>query len=125
MVQQYHGNYVTAESASNYIDINAIALGCKNLAANSEEFNYISEKIYSAGDICNGEALSIDGDTLTDYIYEQGNMVGKISSTITSLADDIINRAYEAYNSLQSQLNDKAYREESDYVNELNKKNNS
>lgn len=124
MVEQYHGNYVTAESASNYIDINAIVSGCQNLAENGEGFDYISKKIYSAGDTCNGDALSVDGDTLTDYINEQGSMIGEISTSITSLAEDIINRAYEAYNHLQNQLNDKAYREECDYVKELNKKNN-
>lgn len=120
MLEQYRGNYFTADSASDYIDINAIVSGCKALAESSTGFNGISEKIYSAGDCCDAKALSVEGETLTDYIYEQGEIIEDFGPSITELANQIMNRAYEAYNRIQSQLNDDAYNRECDYVNQLN-----
>ncbi len=131
LIEPYHGKYYTAESASKYIDLNSIIRKCDNLSNVGEGFNTISNKIYSTGENCDADALSIDGETVDKYIIEQGESINGISSSITEMTNVIIDRAIEAYNDLQLKLNKEAEKKKANIliiwirIHKINLKNNN
>ena len=57
-VEAYVGTYVSAESATNYIDIGTIQSGCQFMIEESNNFQEAAELLQNAADTCDNEAFS-------------------------------------------------------------------
>ena len=58
-VEIYQGVHVTAESATNYIDVGAISTGCEQLMQAAEQYS-------SVGSNLSGAAAGLSEDTLSE-----------------------------------------------------------
>ena len=64
----YKGKYVSADDATNLIDIATIKEGCKTIKEASEQLKKITKKITQLEEICNKETLSFDGLSMEETV---------------------------------------------------------
>ncbi len=101
----YKGKYVSADDATNLIDIATIKEGCKTIKEASEQLKKITKKITQLEEICNKETLSFDGlsmeETVEAYKVEIlffSNYLKDLAETIETTAQKVLNKQQGIYN---------------------------
>lgn len=110
LTARYIGTYVSAESASNYIDASGIISAAGDIITELEEFNNLASDVRNAGGDLTVDTLSIDGK---DFSPQVENLATAIEQQCVSMSDQleqIISAAETAYNNKQDALNADARR---------------
>ena len=107
-VEMFRGKYVNAESATNYIDINSISEGCQMMKDAADKLNDISKKIDLLKEICNKEALSVQGVSMEDIIEMYEKNTKDMSLYISELSDTVLSTTQRVVNRKQIILNEAA-----------------
>lgn len=101
----YKGKYVSAEDATNLIDVPTIKEGCKTIKEASEQLKKLTKKITQLEEICNKETLSFDGlsmeETIEAYKVEIlffSNYLKDLAETIETTTQKVINKQQGIYN---------------------------
>ena len=101
----YKGKYVSADDATNLLDIATIKEGCKTIKEASEQLKKITKKITQLEEICNKETLSFDGlsmeETVEAYKVEIlffSNYLKDLAETIETTAQKVLNKQQGIYN---------------------------
>lgn len=108
ILQPYQGAYVSAGSASKYLDIEKILKGCDEVDNEAEEIVYVNSKLNSAGSSIDSRALSIDNVTVDNSLVECLESINNVYQNILSETSQVRAAAVNAYNSIQSELNNDA-----------------
>ena len=111
-VEIYEGTHVTAEPATNYIDVNTIYHACKIIKDASTRLERTSKKIINAKDYCTKEALFMLGESFEEPIEFCGKDFYDISDYIHDFADTILEATAKALDKKQLILNDEAREKE-------------
>lgn len=107
-LEPYKGRYVSAESASNELDVDCILSGCQSVLSTASNLSDINNKVFNLGCSITPQALSIDGVTVTDNLSECCDGIKNVESYISSTVEAIKEAAISAYNEIQTQLNEDA-----------------
>lgn len=103
--ERYIGTYVSAESASNYIDANGIISAANSIISELEEFSNLANDVSNAGADLNASNLSIDGSDFSPKVEELVTAIRTQHGTMTGDLEGIIAKAESVYNDKQDQLN--------------------
>lgn len=112
MLEPYRGRFVSAQSANNKIDIEAIMRGCNTVDSVAEELLSINKKVSSEGGMITKDALSIDGVTITDNLEECCDGIAMTYDSIVNVTSQIRSAAEYAYNKIQDNLNEEAWKKD-------------
>ena len=115
----YVGKYVTAESASEYIDINEITSSLDKINELGSNLTTIANELSSLGSNLNEKVLSVDGSYI-NFINEKLNIFSRITSNIESDAESYRTSSIEAYNKKQVELNNIAMEKDIELQNANN-----
>lgn len=115
LVKPYVGKHVSAQSASNYIDIETIYAGCTKLENEANSYNDIYEKVNVLGDNNGKDVLEVDGKTISNVVGEYSNVLNDTSNGLIDFANSVRAAAENAYNEIQNQLNENARIEDVNY----------
>lgn len=91
-------------SASQIIDIAGIRSGIEKIKSTAADFNDCATAVNAAADICNAEALAIEGKTMQPTINELAEQIKSIQSSVEELADSILSVANQVYNAQNAEL---------------------
>ncbi len=116
LLDPYVGRYVSAESASNYIDARTIISGCNSAISEASYFNTIATKISTTTAVLDVKTLSVDNLTVQGNSDECCNNIISIQNNIIEICDSIITSAEAAYNRIQEQLNQEAYQKDQELI---------
>ena len=105
LTARYIGTYVSAESASNYIDANGIISAAGDIITELEEFNNLATDVRNAGSDLNVDTLSIDGTDFSPKVEELATAIGQQYNSMVGQLEQIITAAETAYNNKQDALN--------------------
>lgn len=105
LTARYIGRYVSAESASNYIDAAGITSAANDIIAELGEFNNLASDVEKAGGELNVETLSIDGTDFSPKVEELATAIGQQYNSMVGQLEQIITAAETAYNNKQDALN--------------------
>ena len=111
-VERYRGRYVTAEDAHDYIDQGTISAGCSQMVDAAQQLSNIAQKIEQLKEICNQEALSVQGVSLQGIIGSYGSDTSQFSGSMSGLSGQIEAATDKALNLRQTILNEEAKRED-------------
>lgn len=103
--ERYIGTYVSAESASNYIDANGIISAANSIISELEEFSNLANDVSNAGADLNASNLSIDGSDFSPKVEELVTAIKTQHGNMTGDLEGIIAKAESVYNDKQDQLN--------------------
>lgn len=104
----FSGIYVTAESATNYIDVASITSGCELLREAGEMLNRMGSNLEEiAGDL-GADTLSVQGLTMQQPLEECGASISLVDSQLEDLAAQIMAALQIALDKKQAQLNEEA-----------------
>lgn len=113
LTERYIGRYVSAESASNYIDAKGIIEGANNIKAELEEFSNLSGDVRTAGSDLTPSTLYIDGLDCSPLVDEVATLITDKYTTMLGNLDEIIAAAEQVYNAKQEEYNQSArYRDQ-------------
>lgn len=118
-VEIYQGVHVTAESATNYIDIGTITSGCEQLSQAAEQYSNIGTNLSGAASGLSEDALSVNGSTMQASVAECGNQISSINGKISNYASSIIEATISALDKKQLELNEIAEAEDKAIIAEL------
>lgn len=104
----FKGIYVTAESATNYIDVAAITAACESLKEAGEMFLDVGSNLGEIALDLGQDTLSVQGATMQQPLEECGEGVVSIKEQLTSLADQIMEAMNAALDRKQILLNEEA-----------------
>ena len=108
LVQAYRGRYYNASSASTKLDINSILAGCSAVETEANNIDEISNSINNSASYLTREVFSINGETVSKDIDEACTEIISVQSSIMDAVAQIRINAINAYNSIQTQLNNEA-----------------
>lgn len=118
ILQPYYGQFVSAGSASKYLDIETILRGCDQVDAEAEEIAYINSKLNNAGGTITSSALSIDNVTVDNNLLECCEGINSVFQNILSETSQVRAAAVNAYNRIQADLNNDAVARDNSKKNE-------
>ena len=107
-VEAYVGTYVSAESATNYIDIVTIQSGCQFMIEESNNFQEAAELLQNAADTCDNEAFSIQGVNMQNTINDCATSLLKYQKDVVDKSNKILKAAQAALDKKQRELNEAA-----------------
>ena len=111
-VEIFKGNFVTADSAMKYIDVESIAAGCALLSDACNSLNNLSNKVISTKDYCTIENFSMNGVTVEDEIEFCGRSLQETSNSIQDMIEMLQRAMTNALDRKQTYLNEIAQEEE-------------
>ena len=103
--ERYIGTYVSAESASNYIDAQGIINSANNIKTELEEFSNLSSDVKNAGSDLNLSTLCIDGKDCSPLVEDVATLITTQYTSMLGNLDQIIAAAENVYNSKQDEYN--------------------
>ncbi len=109
LLSPYVGRYVSAASASEYLDIGTIASGCSAAISEASFLNSFASKLSSITAVVDANALCIDGMTIQGVSDECSNNIVSVQNEIVNIANQVLASAEAAYNQIQERLNQEAY----------------
>jgi hypothetical protein len=113
LTERYIGRYVSADSASNYIDAKGIIEGANNIKKELEEFSNLSGDVRTAGSDLTPNTLCIDGLDCSPLVDEVATLIKDKYTTMLGNLDEIIAAAERTYNAKQEEYNQSArYRDQ-------------
>ena len=92
-------------SEEQIIDYASIESGANQLLNVAESFKECSKKLNEAATICDASALSINGKSYQDKIYELAKQMNSISIEIATYVSNVITKASELYNQQTAEYN--------------------
>ncbi len=107
-VEMFQGQYISAESATKYIDYQTISDGCRMLDDAADKLARIARKIDQLKENCNRDTLSIQGSNMEDYIEFYEKNTNDFSVYISELSDTVMQTLERVYNRKQIVLNEAA-----------------
>ena len=111
ILMPYAGEYASAKSASEDIDIDAILAGCDAVDEEASKLSELSSEYFNTGNELNEEILSVDGATMHSTIEECCTSITSAQEGILGSTAQIRETAVAAYNSLQQKYNEQAMAE--------------
>ncbi len=87
------------------IDYESIETGANQLLNVAESFEECSKKLNEAAAICDDSALSVDGKSYHDKIYELAEQMSSMAIEIVTYVSNVITKASELYNQQTTQYN--------------------
>lgn len=121
ILQPYNGKFVSAQSASNYLDIESIYAGCDVVDTESENMTTITNKMSSITSKLDVNNFSVDGSTMLDTSDKCCDDILSVKSLINEATSQIRSACEAAYNNLQSQLNYNAQVQDRNEINKYNR----
>ena len=118
-VEIYQGVHVTAESATNYIDVGAISTGCEHLMQAAEQYSSVGSNLSGAAAGLSEDTLSVNGATMQASVEECGSQISSINGKISNYASSIMDATLRALDKKQLELNQKAEAEDKAIIAEL------
>ena len=113
LTERYIGRYVSADSASNYIDARGLIESANNIKTELEEFSNLSGDVRIAGSDLTPSTLCIDGLDCSPLVDEVSNLIKDKYTTMLGNLDEIIASAESVYNAKQEEYNQSArYRDQ-------------
>ena len=103
--EPYRGTYVTARSASEYIDLDTILSGCDQVDEKASKLSTISNNVKTATSTLDESSFSINKETMLPKIEESCGLLKDGESSIMDTTAQIRAAAEQAYNEIQEQLN--------------------
>lgn len=104
----FRGMYVTAESATNYIDVEGIKAGCLALKEAGELFTNVGDNLKEISSDLGPDTLSVQGATMQLPLEECGEGVSLVNTELESVADQIMVALEIALDKKQQELNEAA-----------------
>lgn len=121
ILQPYKGKFVSAQSASSYLDIESIYAGCDAVDTESESMTTITNKMSSITSKLDTNNFSVDGSTMLDTSDKCCDDILSVKSSINDATSQIRSACEAAYNNLQSQLNYNAQVQDRNEINKYNR----
>ena len=118
-VEIYQGVHVTAESATNYIDVGAISTGCEQLMQAAEQYSSVGSNLSGAAAGLSEDTLSVNGATIQASVEECGSQISTIHGKRSNYASSIMDATLRALDKKQLELNQKAEAEDKAIIAEL------
>lgn len=115
-IDMFHGTYVDAEDAKNYIDQGTIVTGCQKMDEASNKMTQIIKKVQRLKELCSRENLSVGGLNLDEIIENLENHVEQISLYINDLSGNIVGTTQRVVNRKQVILNEEAMRQDNSEI---------
>ena len=122
LLEPYRGRYVSAESASTKLDVNAIISGCSQVDSEASSIGDVSTSLNSAASDLTPNIFSINGASLGANVGEYCQSIMDVQSSIMSATAQIRSEAIAAYNEIQSQLNQEAQSRDQYEMNRRNRR---
>ena len=128
-VEMFQGEYISADSAMNYIDYQTISDGCRMLNDAADQLARIAKKIEELKKSCNKDTLSVKGQSMEETIdfYEKNTndfsvYIYELSETLMETAERVLNRRQIVLNESakiedekEIEIHDRRYEEEPKY----------
>ncbi|MBQ8534093.1 MAG: hypothetical protein IJ463_00220 [Bacilli bacterium] len=113
LTERYIGRYVSAESASNYIDAKGIIESANSIKTELEEFSNFAGDVKTAGSDLTPKTLCIDGLDCSPLVEDVATLITEKYTTMIGNLDSIIAAAEKVYNTKQDEYNQSArYRDQ-------------
>lgn len=113
LTERYIGRYVSADSASNYIDAKGIIESANNIKTELEEFSNLAGDVKTAGSDLTPKTLCIDGLDCSPLVEDVATLITDRYTTMLGNLDAIIAAAEQIYNAKQDEYNQSArYRDQ-------------
>lgn len=112
LMAQWRGNYVTAESARNYIEAESIIGDANKIKGELDEIDNLVRDVKRSGSELTRQVLLIDDKDMSGNIDETTQFITDTKSSQIALLDEIISRATMMYNEKQEELNRQAQYED-------------
>lgn len=123
LMQPYVGRFVSAKSASDKIDAEAIMAGCDAVDSEASAISGIASKVTSAANDITAEALSFDGVTVAGSAGECTSGIVASQGNIKSMTAQIKSLAMSYYNKFQNEYNEEAMAKDKAAIAEFERKN--
>lgn len=118
-VEIYKGRYVTAESATNYIDSGAISTSCSKIKDAASQLTKTGKKTLGAKSYCSKKHLSIEGNTMEDDIELCACDYEDAANYMETFADTILGALEKALDKKQLKLNAEAQRKDAEIIKQV------
>lgn len=105
-VEIYQGTYVSAESASNYIDVATITEGIRMLEQAANEYAEFGSKLMEISGSFTNEVLSVQGATMQNSIENCSSSITSVKDQLANIGNSIIEALQKALDKKQMELNE-------------------
>lgn len=105
-VEIYKGTYITAESASNYIDVIAITTGCDKINEAGTLFENIGNRLTTISTELNNETLSVGGKTMQGPLEDVASFIKNVKPDLETVSSEINSALEKALDKKQLELNE-------------------
>lgn len=105
ILNPYQGVFISAQSASNYIDLNSILNGCDAVDSEASQISKLSNNVLEASTQLDVNTLSVDNATVVGSVEEYCNDIVSVQEGIMSMTSQIREAAINTYNDIQNQMN--------------------
>lgn len=112
LLEVWRGTYVTAKSASTYIDAENIISDANKIKHQLEELTNLARNVKNTGSELTPEVLSFDGTSMVETVDFTVQFVENNKVTQDGYLDEIIQNATNLYNEKQNEFNEQAQRED-------------
>ncbi len=118
-IEIYQGVHVTAESATNYIDIGTISSGCEQINEAAAQYTNVGKELSAAAGNLSADALSVNETTMQASVEDCGNQICSINAKLSSFASSILDATNRALDKKQLELNQIAEAKDQAIIAEL------
>lgn len=120
ILQPYRGIFVSAPSASTKLDLDQILAGCTSVENEASNIDELSNSVSSLTSNLGANIFSIDGKTVSPSSDKCCEEIIDIQKWIFDTTSQIRENAINAYNQLQTQLNNDAQNRDRYEINRFN-----
>lgn len=108
----WHGTYVTARSASEYIDAENIIGDANKIKGHLDEIDYLVKSVESSGSELTREVLLIDDKDMSGNVEYTTGFIKDTKTSQVGVLNQIIQNATNLYNEKQEEFNRQAQAED-------------
>ena len=108
----WHGTYVTARSASEYIDAENIIGDANKIKGHLDEIDYLVKSVESSGSELTREVLLIDDKDMSGNVEYTASFIKDTKTSQVGALNQIIQNATTLYNEKQEEFNRQAQAED-------------
>ena len=108
----WHGTYVTAKSASEYIDAENIIGDANKIKGHLDEIDYLVKSVESSGSELTREVLLIDDKDMSGNVEYTTGFIKDTKTSQVGVLNQIIQNATNLYNEKQEEFNRQAQAED-------------
>lgn len=121
LLQPYRGRFVSARSASEKIDAEAIIAGCYAVDSEASMISTIESEVNSSGSMITPEVLAIGEKNILATLEEVCTGISNAQMNIQTVTANIRQQAEAIYNQMQSELNEEASRRDQAEIDAYNR----